>query len=232
MAAAGEQAYLSPSVIYKWVDMIDGVLVRTSTGAMRRSWSVEQNTWRGFHKLNKQGPGAGEVFKSFFRERQTELVEGLKEARTEDDVDRLSDWVSEQIKAGLGNVRPDQLQSYNKVRKPVDLYFAALVAMAAELETVRSRLAALLFLPLDFWILSEPSLFSDTELYRCGLNRASSYQSVRAKATYRELQGSLLPERQRPVSAGPALSPDLFRPYLERPLQTKRAQFVRDKLLS
>lgn len=64
--------------------------------------------------------------------------------------------------------------------------------MAVELDTAQSRLAALLFLLLDSWILREPSLFSDTELQGSGLSRTSTYQSVRSRDTYQTLQDLLL----------------------------------------
>ncbi len=53
------------------------------------------------------------------------------------------------------------LRSYNKIRKPLDLYVEQGVAMASELVEVRSRRVPWLRLPLDSPMFPLSDLFSD-----------------------------------------------------------------------
>lgn len=80
------------------------------------------------------------------------------------------------------------LQSYNKIRKPLDLYFEHWVAMASELSTVRQRLVPLLRLPLDSQMFQSPHLFSDSDLRGIGLSRQSTFHEVKSADHYQKLQ--------------------------------------------
>jgi len=88
----------------------------------------------------------------------------------------------------LRNIKPDQLASYNKVRKPVDLYIEHLVAMSFDLEAARQVLVPLLFLPLDSQILESSELFTNRELAQHGLRRSSTYSEVTTERSYLALQ--------------------------------------------
>jgi len=106
--------------------------------------------------------------------------------------DGWDQWVTDDVvNFSLINCKPAQLQSYNKIRKPVDLYIEHLVAMAVELEEARAKLAPLLFLQLDSQILAHPGLFTDKELAEHGLTRKSTYKSITAERTYVEIQDLL-----------------------------------------
>jgi hypothetical protein len=106
------------------------------------------------------------------------------------------------------------LKSYNKVRKPVDLYIMNLVAMAVELDTQRAVLVPLLFVPLDSQIMQHAELFEDIQLKECGLSRTSTYKHVTTEATYRGLQ-NLLDDRAAAVKKRLALGRRFFPIYLD-----------------
>ena len=101
----------------------------------------------------------------------------------------MANRICEEVRAGLSNIKPDQLASYNKVRKPIDLYIEHLVAMSFELEDDRQVLVPLLFLPLDGQILESSELFTDQELAQHGLRRSSTYSEVMTEESYLALQG-------------------------------------------
>jgi hypothetical protein len=96
------------------------------------------------------------------------------------------------LRAKLSNCLPAQLKSYNKVRKPVDLYVEHLVAMAVDLDDVRAKLVPLLFLPLDSQILRHCAHFSDQELADHCLSRASTYKDITTERSYAALQTMLV----------------------------------------
>lgn len=80
------------------------------------------------------------------------------------DLDTRADRVREAVQARLTNVRPTMLRSYNKIRKPLDLYVEQGVAMASELAEVRSRRMPWLRLPLGSPRFQLSDLFSDGDL--------------------------------------------------------------------
>ena len=170
-------------------------------GPKRKMCAVGDNTFRGFHRLRKDCPGAKKDFVRFFVDEQSHLIAVLSSVRTGDQLDKVSDRVCAGVRRRLSNVSPEQLKSYNKVRKPVDLYFEHLVAMALELDKAREFLMPLLFLPLDSQMLRHESLFSDEELVRHGLSRRSTYKDIKSKETYNALQ-KLLNHKARVVTAG------------------------------
>jgi len=115
-------------------------------------------------------------------------VNDLTAIRSRPDLHSLSNRIRDEIRARLHNIQPYQLDSYNKVRKPVDLYIQHLVAMAVELDRVRATLVPFLFLPLDSQILAHPCLFKESELRVHRLSRKSTYRDITSEQTYEALQ--------------------------------------------
>lgn len=154
-------------------------------------FAVAQNTFRGFYRINQKCPGAKTEFIKYFLDQRAALIDELSSVMTRSQLDRLSNTLCQAVKANLTNCVPSQLHAYNKLRKPIDLYLEHLVAMAVELESARSRLVPLLFLPIDSQILSHPGIFSDRELSSYGLSRSSTYRDVAKETSYAGLQALL-----------------------------------------
>jgi hypothetical protein len=200
-----DQLFLRPSPRYKWEEIVSGTWVQSQSGGTRPMWAVDQNTFRGFWRINQACPGAKERFIDYFLERQSTLVGALAAVRSQDDLYSLSNCICEEIRTQLSNIQQDQLRSYNKVRKPVDLYIEHLVAMAFELDEMRATLVPFLFLPLDSQILAHPGLFTELELRAHKLKRKSTYKDIDSEDTYKNLQKMLsqkaeviVTERHRP----------------------------------
>ena len=119
-------------------------------------------------------------------------VSRLSKVETQEQLHQLENHICEEVKTTLTNIKSQQLQSYNKVRKPVDLYIVHLVALAHELDGYRKLLTPLLFLPLDSQILRHEGLFAGGELQkRWHLPSKPDFQDVRSEATYMALQQQL-----------------------------------------
>jgi hypothetical protein len=187
-AERAEQLFLRPGCQYGWDEIVVGVAVRRQDGSYDRMAAVDRNTFRGFHRVSKELPGAGEPFRRYFAEQRLPLVDELLTVSDRDSLHGLSNRISNEVRAGLSNIKPDQLASYNKVRKPIDLYLEHLAAMSFELENHRQVLVPLLFLPLDCQILESPELFTERELAQHGLRRSSTYSEVTTEAAYLSLQ--------------------------------------------
>jgi len=206
-----EEIFLQPAHRYPWNEIVTGAMVSIPDGGLRKFMAVDRNTFRGFHKIDKSGVGAGVVFRDYFVEHRDELVSALATTRTVDDLHKLLNRTSENIREGLVNIKPSMLTSYNKIRKPVDLYIEHLVAMARELDGSRERLIPLISLPLDSQMFEHPDVFQDAELRKVGVSRRSTYMEVRSEDAYRYLQG-VLRDRAEIVSqsAGRSFHPIYF----------------------
>jgi hypothetical protein len=172
--AKAAQVFLHPSRLLPWDDIVPR--------------AVAQNTFRGFHRVDKALSGAKEAFVGFFIKQRVYLLDAISTVSTRDDLDQLCNEICHDIRDRLANCSPTQLQSYNKVRKPADLYIEHLIAMAKEVNNLRVTLVPLLFLPLDSQILSHPGIFTESELHFHGLSRGSTYKDISGQCTYEALQ--------------------------------------------
>ena len=178
-----------------------GAQVLTAKGTTRLLSAVDMNTFRGFYKVKKTCPGAQKAFRDYFINNKSALVKALFSVQNREQLHSLQNDICKAVRPLLWNVKPEMLTSYNKVRKPVDLYIMNLVAMATELDTHRGVLVPLLFVPLDSQIMQHQELFEDFELRRHRLSRHSTYKHVTSEETYRALQ-NLLNDRAAAVEKG------------------------------
>jgi len=199
-----EEIFLHPAHQYTWNEIVTGAMVSIPGGGELKYMAVDRNTFRGFHKIDKSGVGAGVVFRDYFVRHRDELVSALETTRTVDDLHALLNRVSDDIREGLVNIKPSMLASYNKIRKPVDLYTEHLVTMARELDASREQLIPLISLPLDSQMFEHPDVFQDAELRKAGVSRRSTYMEVSSEATYRYLQG-VLRDRAKTISQAAGL---------------------------
>ncbi|RME91364.1 MAG: hypothetical protein D6766_12010 [Verrucomicrobia bacterium] len=183
-----EEIFLHPSPQYPWEDVIQGARVCKADGTVDVIPAVGQNTFRGFHRIDKGRRGPAKAFKEYFVSQKRRLAKALLDVESERDFEQLTDEIHQELIEELDNIRPDQLACFNKVRKPIDLYLEHLVAMAQELEPTRPRLVPLLRLPLDSWVMQTPAIFTGEQLRRAGLARGATYGDVREPWQYHTLQ--------------------------------------------
>lgn len=127
-----ERLFLRPPRLYSWDDIIAGASVLNRQGKLRIIPAVGTNTFRAFHRLNKQREGPKATFINFFLSQKSVLLQQFAKIKTAADLHALSNNLKVDLVTRLGNIRPDQLESYNKVRKLVDLFLEHLVSMAQD----------------------------------------------------------------------------------------------------
>jgi len=179
-----ETVFLRPVVLYAWDEVVEGVIVRNA----KKMAAVGSNTFRGFHRCEKKQLGAKSVFVSYFMATKKLLVAKLSVIRSRPELNVLCNEICADLRIRLTNIKPWQLVSYNKLRKPVDLYIEHLVSLSGEMAGVRTRLVPSLALPLDSQMFAHPELFTDDELRRHSLSRRSTFQGVRSEDCYQSLQ--------------------------------------------
>ena len=186
-----EMILLQPQQQYAWNDIVQGANVARPDGCYKKWAAVERNTFRGFHKIDKQGQGSGDVFKTYLVSNRDTIIDQLKAVQSADDLHRLEVKPCADIKPKMLNIKPTMLTSFNKIRKPLDLYIEHLVTMAKELSEDRQRLVSCLFLPLDSQMFQQADLFSEQELRAAGISRNSTYTNVNTEQAYLLLQNTV-----------------------------------------
>jgi len=149
---------------------------------------VGTNTFRGFYKVDKDKSGAGEAFKGYFISNKDNILYKLMKVESTQDLSNLENDIRNDIKGRLKNIRQEMLTPYNKIRKPLDLYFEHLVSMAKEIDTKRIHLINYLSLPLDSQMFMQPDVFSDRDLQIYRVSRDSTYKDVFTEEAYDGLQ--------------------------------------------
>lgn len=191
IASKGKNIFLSPTPTYSFHSIINGSEVLSPSGH-QKMYAVARNTWRGFHRIDKDSIGAGEVFMGYFTTNKNSIISQLKAIGDISQLDTLEDTICNDLKGKLYNIRQDMLLSYNKIRKPVDLYIEHIASMSVELEGHRDKLAKYLFLPLDSQMFQSPYLFEDAELHRYSLSRHSTFKDIHSRSLYNKLQELIL----------------------------------------
>lgn len=212
-----EAIFLNPRKLYSWNDIVNGV---RDGGGTKSKYGVAPNTARAFHrtesfkeknKVTNDGPLA--IIKRYFSENITAKAAEIASIKGRNELDKLSDAHATELKKKLsGVVKPQLLESYNLLRKPVDLYMEHLVSMSYELAEVRHALVPCLYLPLDSQIfqysgIGDDELFSDQLLNENGLPRQKAgFSWVKDKHVYEVLQ-------KQATKRATALSAKLGKPF-------------------
>lgn len=186
-AQRAEIIFFSPKPCYPWNAIMQGVQVASLNGGNRRLTAVAGNTFRGLHRCDKS-INNNTVFNGYFVSERERLLAELGKVATREDYDNLSDRITLEIKTRFGHVKPTMLESYNRLRKLVDLALEHVIAMATETADLRSRLIPLLFLPLDSQTLQHPELLNQDQVYRVCRGYPNSFGDIKSRAVYDALQ--------------------------------------------
>jgi hypothetical protein len=89
------------------------------------------------------------------------------------------------------NIRKDQLLSFNKLRKPVDIVIEHMISMGSDFNSVRQSLTKHLFLPLDSQMFQSSIVFSDEEIQYLKIDRTFTFKDIRSNSHYYEIQSFL-----------------------------------------
>ena len=155
--------------------------------------SLSGNTFRGFHRIDKKLPGASLVFRSILKQKESYIIHSLSNAKSEYDIDELSRHLTKDLHEKLLiNIYPKQLDSFNKIRKPIDIFIEHIVALFKGFpDETRKTIVTHLFLPLDSKIFKSELVFSDSEIKQLKIKRNYTYSSIKNESHYYEIQAFL-----------------------------------------
>lgn len=178
MNKLGDKVFLKPSPLYCY-----DKLAKCSLGS---------NTYRGFHRKDKNQDGAAFVFRKVLTDKRNLIQSKIEAVQLESDLDNLLNEVCNDLLIGLKvNIRADQLTSFNKIRKPMDIVFQHMVAMGEDFNNARSRVTKLLFLPLDSQIFQSDFIFTDQEANKLCIERCFTFKDIKCESHYTDIQAFL-----------------------------------------
>jgi len=188
---------LHPSVVYPYENVIKGVSVN---GTQKKA--VDLNTTQAFGKKLSYGnfydnkKKAMEVCDEVLLSKKDRIINELhSRIRTKEAMDAFEHELFMSLKEALLDYSTPTLieESYNRIRKIVQLYLEHIVSMASEIDSeTRKLLTPLLFLPIDSWIIKKELIFDSESIYRWGLTRGSSFGEIRKKTLFDDMQRYLV----------------------------------------
>ncbi|MDQ3682581.1 MAG: hypothetical protein M3352_05850 [Bacteroidota bacterium] len=183
----GKQVFYNPTPFIEYE-----LLVRKSLGP---------NTYRGFHKIktvdeankvSKAKSGSKDAFEKVLINNSKFIVDTLLNAKNESDINFLEKDICKTLKKELKNkIDNRQLNSFNKLRKPVDIVIEHLVAMGKDFSLTRQKITKHLFLPLDSQMFRSDIVFSDKEISKLRIKRSFTFKDIVDEKHYYEIQDFL-----------------------------------------
>jgi len=150
---------------------------------------LSSNTYRAFHRINKYKDGASVIFKDYFNSNKSKILDSFGKLSSRKNYDNYLDKICSDLKQLLKkNIKNQQLESYNKLRKPVDLYIEHIVSMDEDFKDVRKKITHFMYLPLDSWIFQNEIIFPSKNLIELGLKRRFSFGDLKSKDHYLKIQ--------------------------------------------
>ncbi|KAA8601348.1 hypothetical protein F0Z19_1075 [Vibrio cyclitrophicus] len=154
--------------------------------------SLGSNTYRGFHRKNNNCLGASHTFRDVLNEKKDYLIHALNNLTSEVELNTLANELCSELIVELSkNIIPLQLQSFNKVRKPVDIVFEHFVAMGEDFAPARKTATRWLFLPLDSQMFQSEFIFTAQEAKSLDIKRRFTYKDIKTAQHYAEIQNFL-----------------------------------------
>lgn len=171
----GQQIFYNPSPLFDYES-----LVKSSLGP---------NTYRGFHKINKNKPGSKEIFEKILIDNSEFIIKTLKSIKSEKALNSFENEICLTLKADLKkNIDNNQLKSFNKLRKPIDILVEHLISMGSDFSTTREKLIQHLFLPLDSQMFQSSFVFSDSEISELNIKRSFTFKDIMDENHYYRIQ--------------------------------------------
>jgi len=154
--------------------------------------SLGSNTYRGFHRKSNNCLGASHTFRDVLTKKKDYLIHALNNLTSEIELNELANELCSELIVELSeNIKPLQLQSFNKVRKPVDIVFEHFIAMGEDFAPARKTATPWLFLPLDSQIFQSEFIFTAQEAKVLGIKRRFTYKDIKTALHYAEIQNFL-----------------------------------------
>lgn len=205
----GKKIFTEPKSLYTYDEIIIGTNIKGKT--MK---AVANNTFMAFgYPLNENAQKVKNVYEDYFIKKKADIIKELINVNTLNDMDNLERAIYNDIYSKLTDIKAEKLDSYNRIRKPINLYLEHIVSMCDSIDNAqRKKIVPHMFLPMDKFIFDSPHIFTDLEKKKWRIKEGSGFGVVRTEELFYEMQNSLI-EKAKAVSE--LLQEDFYRIYFD-----------------
>jgi len=184
----GIDLFINPQKVYSYEELIWGANVKG-----KRMTVLSSNTYRGFHRIDKSKPGAKYYFDKCLIQCKDLILKTLYNNPDEKEINKLGNEIDNDLRVLLKtNVSEEQLKSFNKTRKPIDIVMEHFIAMLKDFNSnSRNTIVPNLYLPLDSQMFQSSYVFSYIDIKRLRLRRQFTFKDIGDKNHYYDIQGFL-----------------------------------------
>lgn len=180
---SGNHIFMTPKKLYTYNEIINGVKVGRIT--MK---AVDESTFQAFGRFNENMRKSQSVYREYFNNNEKKIINSLNGISTQNELGELEEEIFSNIHNKLlKDTDNGRLNSYNRIRKPINLYLEHIVSMAQEINK-RKALVPMLYLPLDKVIFGSDYVFNDSERRKLNINPNLGFGQISAKEHYNKLQ--------------------------------------------
>lgn len=205
----GKEIFTEPKPLYTYDEIITGTNVNG-----KKMKAVDNNTFMAFgYPLNDNAKKVKNVYEDYFIDNKANIIRELLNVGTLKDMDNLERAIYKDIYSKLIDIKAEKLDSYNRIRKPINLYLEHIISMSDSINNdQRKIIVPHMFLPMDKFIFNSEYIFSDLEKKRWGIKKKSGFGVVKSEELFYEMQNSLI-EKAKAVSE--LLQEDFYRIYFD-----------------
>lgn len=205
----GKEIFTEPESLYTYDEIITGANIKGKT--MK---AVANNTFMAFgYPLNENAKKVKNIYEDYFIKNKTNIIRELKNVDTLNDMDNLERAIYNDIYSKLIEIKAEKLDSYNRIRKPINLYLEHIVSMSDSIDNdQRKKIAPHMFLPMDKFIFNSEYIFTGLEKKKWRVNGNVGFGVVKTEELFYEMQNSLI-EKAKAVSE--LLQEDFYRIYFD-----------------
>ena len=183
VSAAAENIYHNPTILYPYEDVIKGV--RVGSKLMK---AVDQSTFQAFGRFTPNMFRVQDCFIEYFIRIKDRIISRLDSVNGRNDIDMIEKDVFKDLMMLL-QTKTDttRLDSYNRVRKPINLYIQHITALAREISN-REELIRNLYIPLDRVLFGNTNVFTTQEIIQFKLDAKQGFGQIRNIEHYYRIQ--------------------------------------------
>jgi len=186
------EVFVKPKVTFSYEEILLGTNVNKPSGVVEQMRAIDNDVWKAFHHIDNPSG----IFKNYLSQNKKTILDKLSKIKSESELDNLENLLLKEIKSQLekykmASYNPKTLDSYNRMRQPIDLFIENIVSMSKELEGQRGAIVKYMFLPLGKQIFSNGFLFSEGDRNIYKLKSESAFGDLILQSDYKKIQDKM-----------------------------------------
>lgn len=205
----GKQIFTNPKPLYSYDEIITGVNI-----SGKNMKAVANNTFMAFgYPLDENAKKVKKVYEDYFISNKSIIIKELINVNSLYDMDYVERTIYKEIYSKLIDIKAEKLDSYNRIRKPLNLYLEHIISMCNLIDNIqRERLVQYMFLPMDKFIFNSPHIFNDNEKRKWHISDKAGFGIVRTEELFYEMQNTLVEKAQ---NISKELDEEFYRIYFD-----------------